>query len=586
MADLEALRRKLNLRLHWNLHPNDAPKTSLVSKIIPSTWTPRDYLYITSPAWTDLVNGYSTLRHKSSAQPNVPRATLAAWNELLHNPNHYVLRADKGGKLVILNRTDYEKEANRQLSDTLTYQELTQYQALEGVQTSVLTRDTLYKELWNEKSVSSTEEQRLKAWKGEIPPLYFQPKVHQEKRQDTGTFKARPISGNVRSHLKALDIFAAKWTAPLLPLVPKSLQDTRALLQEIGTLTDLPPDATLFSVDVEALYPSMDHAESIEAGTRFYNENRPVLVAKAKKEGTLLPPSTALFRKIITLVLKNHFFHFQEKRWFHQIRGTAMGCSISVYLANCLMYYRTRHLIDNPPPGLRFLFRYIDDIIGLYIGSPDDIKPLFADVRGRGIELTYVIGGRQLEALDVTIFLKDDGTAGTRLYRKPTDGHLFVHWSSAHPWHLKKSIPYAQLLRIKRNCSENEDYEREASALLERFKTRGYPPSVLKLAKRRADATIREDLIRPQPPKKAEERVTMVADYHAQFADNLKQLCTTAYDSILQEPVITERIGILPPPLPPGPPRIAFRAGRSLGAAMGPIFKRTAQHHQQQRPFR
>lgn len=573
MADLEALRRKLNLRLHWNLYPNGAPTTSLVSKIIPSTWVPRDYLSKANTAWKKLVEGYSQLLRQCKGRPNVPRQTLEAWHQLLHDPDHFVLRADKGGKLVILARSNYEKEANRQLSDTATYRELTHEEALARVQTSVAERDIIGKELWREGSVSGHEERRLKAWKGQLPALYFQPKVHQEKRPDTGTFKARPISGNVRGHLKPLDVFVAKWTAPLLQLVPGSLQDTRALLIELEKLKDLPQNSILFSVDVEALYPSMDHAESIEAATRFYNEHRQALINKAKTEGTLPPPSTALFEKIITLVLKNHFFHFQEKRWFHQIRGTAMGCSISVYLANCLMYYRTRHLIDSPPPGLRFLARYIDDIVGIFVGDPGEIKPLFQDVRGGGIELTYVIGGQQLEALDVTIFLKDDGRIGTRLYRKPTDGHLFVHWRSSHPLHLKKSIPYAQLLRIKRNCSEEEDYEREATTLLDRFTTRGYPKTVLQQAKRRADEANREDLIRHQPPSKTEDRVTLVADFHPRLAGELKRLCRTAYEEILQDPVVTERLPFLPPPLPPGPPRIAFRAGRSLGAAMGPIFK-------------
>ena len=569
-ADLEALRRRLNLRLHWNLMPNRGPSSSLVSTIIKSTWNPPNYLANNNPAWSSLISSINNIHLPPRAGANIKPHVTLAWKQLINDPAHFVIPADKGGRAVIISQSDYIKEADRQLNDTTVYKEMTHQEALEGVRQVNQQKAALIGRLVSEGSISSTEASRLRNAEGTICPIYFLPKIHQPKRTDTGTFKGRPIAGNTKGHMKPLDAFIATLTAPLLPLIPGTIQDTRGLLRGLGELQDLPDHATLFSADVESLYPSMDLDESIDATTHQYHINRGHLVALAKRDEKLPPPSTLLFRDILRTVLKNHYFHFREQRWFLQIQGTAMGASVSVLLANCFMYNRTRYLIDNPPPNLLYMTRYIDDIIGVWTGPVEEIQPIFNETRGRGIELTFVIGGRELIALDVSIFFTSDGRLGTKLYRKPTDGHLFVHWSSAHPYHLKISIPYAQLIRLRRNCSEDDDYEQEAALLLQRFAKRGYPAHILSRAYDRAAKLRYEDLIQDQPTAPRDDHVTLVVDYNPDSADQIRKLCSKAYNEILQQGLVTQRTR---PPFPLKPPRIAYRAGRSLGSAIGPIFK-------------
>ena len=45
------------------------------------------------------------------------------------------------------------------------------------------------------------------------------------------------------------------------------------------------------------------------------------------------------------------------------------------------------------------------------------------------------------------------GNISTDVYQKPTETHPYLHWTSAHPPHLKYSIPYSQALRLRRICS-------------------------------------------------------------------------------------------------------------------------------------
>ena len=59
----------------------------------------------------------------------------------------------------------------------------------------------------------------------------------------------------------------------------------------------------------------------------------------------------------------------------------------------------------------------------------------------------------------------------TDLYVKPTDTHQYLHASSCHFSHCKKSMPFSQALRLNRICSENVFFD---NALEVWEKERGY----------------------------------------------------------------------------------------------------------------
>ena len=101
----------------------------------------------------------------------------------------------------------------------------------------------------------------------------------------------------------------------------------------------------------------------------------------------------------------------------------------------------------------------------------------------------------------------NNGTITTKVHHKPTDGNQFVNWSSGHPLHLRRSISYAQLLRLKRICSDERDFEAEAKTLLTKFKSRVYPTDVLTralcLAKQRTSESLLSTNTRTQTSNEA-----------------------------------------------------------------------------------
>ena len=570
---LEQLKRKLNLRIHWAMNPFTTRANSYLSHIIPSTWNPPDYVSW-GPDWDDsLLQLRQT--HQTLARPNINHTTLRAWMALRSDTSICISKADKGGRLVIWKTDNYDKEALRQLEDISTYRPLSHLDATSFLTAVIQERNDLANELARGGYITRAELERVTTSSCTFPAIYFLPKIHKEKRPDTGTFSARPIISSVTGPLKPLDRYLAHLTAPLLPTIPGSLQDSTRLINDLEALNSLPPDTVLFSADVESLYPSIPWIEGIKAATRYYASRLHILLQHSKTNGHLPPPNPRLFKRILSAIIQKNVFHFKNRQWFHQICGTAMGCSISVFFANTFMYYRTKTLLDSPPRQLHYLGRYIDDIIGVWSGPAASIQELFNDTVDDNIRLTFVLGGRQLEALDLRLHLDDHNRIAFTLFRKPTDGHQFLHFHSDHPMHIKRSLPYSQLLRVRRNCSDNRDYEMEARKLLQRFLHRGYPRQLLCEAKRKAAERCRTSLLLPRnhKPRHTSDKISVILPFRRDYALPARSVITDFYSDILSSAPVTERRPYMRQPFTIDAVRFAYRIGPPLGHGLLRMLK-------------
>ena len=75
--------------------------------------------------------------------------------------------------------------------------------------------------------------------------------------------------------------------------------------------------------------------------------------------------------------------------------------------------------------------------------------------------------------LDVKVKFKD-GNLSTSLYSKPTDAHLYLNAKSCHPRHVIKNLPKGQFIRIRRICSDDADFDRNAIQTKRYFVQRGF----------------------------------------------------------------------------------------------------------------
>ncbi len=73
-----------------------------------------------------------------------------------------------------------------------------------------------------------------------------------------------------------------------------------------------------------------------------------------------------------------------------------------------------------------------------------------------------------------------------------------LDFSSYHPLGLKKSLPFSQLVRIRRICSSDGTLEEQAAELCTKFMSKGYSRDILDNALQRARNLDRKSLVTPK----------------------------------------------------------------------------------------
>ena len=94
------------------------------------------------------------------------------------------------------------------------------------------------------------------------------------------------------------------------------------------------------------------------------------------------------------------------------------------------------------------------------------------------IKFTYEYNDKKVSFLDLQVDIVE-GKLINSLFVKSTDRHQYLHYSSGHPEHTKRSIIYIQTLRLKRLCSVEKDFKEKLSEMKSWFPKRRYPEQII-----------------------------------------------------------------------------------------------------------
>ena len=153
------------------------------------------------------------------------------------------------------------------------------------------------------------------------------------------------------------------------------------------------------------------------------------------------------------MLTKNIFEH--NKRFFKQKQGTAIGTKMAPPYAILFMDELEQNILEGSVHKPHVWWRYIDDIFLIWEHGEESLKE-FLDYLNSchpTIKFTANYSPKSVEFLDVKVIRHGDSLV-TDLFVKPTDTHQYLHASSSHVYHSKRSIPYSQALRLNRICSE------------------------------------------------------------------------------------------------------------------------------------
>ena len=103
------------------------------------------------------------------------------------------------------------------------------------------------------------------------------------------------------------------------------------------------------------------------------------------------------------------------------------------------------------------------------------------------------------------------------LHTKSTDKHQYLHSTSAHQAHTKRSIIYSQTLRMSRICSYKTDFEKHLVDMKSWFQARGYLNDLIQKEMNKVKFSGHWD---KNKAKKESKGVPLVITFHPLLKDN------------------------------------------------------------------
>ena len=299
--------------------------------------------------------------------------------------------------------------------------------------------------------------------------FYILPKIH--KPGNPG----RPIFSSNSHPTERLSHFVDYHLQPLVHKLPSFVKDTNDFLNKLLIIGNLPANSLLVTLDVSSLYTNIPHKEGINACEHF-------LRTPSHKT---IPTSTLC--DLIRMILTMNNFSFNDNHYL-QIHGTAMGTKMAPSYANLFLGFFEANALKNAPFQPHTWLRYIDDFFMIWTEGPDNLK-IFIDYLNNihsTIKFTSSHSSTNIPFLDVSVSLTNEGSISTDLYTKPTDKHQHLLYSSCHPLHTKKAIPFSLALRLRRICSTDATFHTRTAQLTTYLLKRGYNRNFVNKQIRRA----------------------------------------------------------------------------------------------------
>ncbi|CAM5112749.1 unnamed protein product [Eretmochelys imbricata] len=448
-----------------------------------------------------------------------------AIHSLRNNSDIIIKKADKGGAVVIMNRSEYEQEAARQLSNMSFYKPLP-YDPTESYQKQL---QHLLKKLPEKAQDQIRTDTPL-----ELRPgiFYLLPKIHKP-----GT-PGRPIISGIGTLTAGLSGYVDSLLRPYATSTPSYLRDTTDFLRKLQSTSDLPDNTILATMDVEALYTNIPHKDGLQAVRNTIPDN----------------VTANLVAELCDFVLTHNYFTFGDDVYL-QISGTAMGTRMAPQYANIFMADLEQRFLSSRPLNPLLYLRYIDDIFIIWTHGKEALEEFHHDFNNfhPTTNLSLVQSTQEIHFLDTTVLI-NNGHINTTLYRKPTDRYSYLHASSFHPDHTTQSIVYSQALRYNRICSNPSDRDKHLQDLCQAFLQLQYPPAEVKKQIDRARRVPRSYLLQDRPNKE-NNRTPLAVTFSPQLKP-LQRIIKDLQPILKDDPTLSQILG--------DRPVLAYRQPRNL----------------------
>ena len=193
--------------------------------------------------------------------------------------------------------------------------------------------------------------------------------------------------------------------------------------------------------------------------------------------------------------------------------------------------FEEKHVYTYPKQPLVWL-RFIDDIFFIWPHGQLELDAFVEHLNSAHETIKFTCDNSRLSVnfLDTVVSIRDDRSIKTSLYVKPTDGASYLHFNSAHPKHCIRGIPYGQFLRIRRICSDDNDFFDHCVNKGRQFIERGYSPAFVSNAFYNALEKQRDSLLVPKVKPPTEEVPNILVTTYNPGFNGLNKVVTKNWD--------------------------------------------------------
>lgn len=325
-----------------------------------------------------------------------------------------------------------------------------------------------------------------------LPRFYVIPKVH--KLSPGSPFASRPIAANHSAPTRAAAQLLSNVLQPIVWSSEWVLKDTLALvrfLEHSDITADLSANDAIFTVDVEALYPSMD----IDTTVRITR----VRLLRHFGRCALVD----VLSNLLAVVLHTGFVSY-DGVVYKQTSGIPMGVSCCTHLGNLYVEHFLSPILRRwqQKGCVRWARGYIDDIVGVWRGSRAEFTLMLDDLNSAhaSLKVTSDFSYNGLPFLDLLIHKGPRACAehrwDFRVHSKELNQHLYIPASSAHPPRCLPAFIRGEVMRFVRNSSQREYAVSTAHAFSGHLAARGYDVSMITAAFATVRYSDRESMLR------------------------------------------------------------------------------------------
>lgn len=378
-------------------------------------------------------------------------------NFLKLHGNLIVTQADKGGKTVIIERTDYMAKMQELLDDRSTYRPLRK----DPTSTNQNSNNELVRSLFSQNLIDERKKRSLTTYVALPPKLYGLPKIHK-----VGV-PLRPIVSQIRSPAyflsKFLGGFLKKWTLQSKFNIKNSF-DFKDRVKDI----QVNYNEYLVSFDVVSLFTSVP----VDLCLKIIQEKWDSF------EGFTNIPKGIFMKLLKFCVVDNNYFLFNNCI-YRQVSGTPMGGPLSPILVDIVMEDLLDVSITKFNESPKILVKYVDDLFAV---MPKDKINSFLNILNnyhKNIKFTCEIEeSGSLPYLDLKLSVVH-GRIMTDWYQKPTSSGRLLNFLSSHPKHLLLNTAYNFVRRVLSlgDITSRVSNEKRVYDILER---NNYPRNIIK----------------------------------------------------------------------------------------------------------